>query len=292
MLFGIAAYGIWGVFPLYFQALAPASAWEILGHRIVWTAIVCVTALLIMRDGGWVRPLLGNRRVLAGSALAGVLVATNWVIYIAAVNSGHVTDAALGYFLNPIITVALGVVVLRETLRPLQWVAVALGLVAALYLAIQARAFPVIALSLAVTFALYSLTKKRVGVTLPALPGLAVETVVLLPVGAALLGWIAASGASSFAPTADPGHTLLLASTGVVTAVPLLAFAAAARRVPLVTIGLLQFLTPVLQLLCGVLLLGEHMAPARWVGFALVWGALVILTIDSIRTLRTPAISM
>jgi chloramphenicol-sensitive protein RarD len=282
---GFTAYFLWGLFPLYFHALAPSGAWEILANRILWTFAFCLLLLTIRRDWSWIRPLLGRRLFLGGISVAALLIAVNWVIYVAAVVSGNVSEAALGYFLNPIVTVALGVVVLRERLRPLQWVAVTIGLVAALYLSIGAGRIPWIALALAVTFALYGLLKKRLGATLPALHGLAVETTVLLPVAVGLIVWLSLTGQQTFT-TEGPVHAALLVLCGVVTAGPLLLFAASARRVPLVTIGLLQFVTPVMQLLCGVVLLGERMSTERWVGFGIVWLALIVLTIDSLVGVR------
>ena len=282
---GFCAYLLWGLFPLYFHALLPAGAWEILAHRILWTFVFCLLLLTIRREWTWIRPLLARRRFLAGIAVAAALIAVNWVLYVGAVVSDNVSEAALGYFLNPIVTVALGVVVLRERLRPLQWVAVAIGLVAAAYLSIGAGRIPWIALALAVTFALYGLLKKRLGATLPALHGLAVETTVLLPVAVGLVVWLGVTGGQTFT-TDGPLHALLLVLSGVVTAAPLLLFAASARRVPLVTIGLLQFVTPVMQLLCGVVLLGEHMSTQRWVGFGIVWLALIVLSVDSLLGVR------
>jgi chloramphenicol-sensitive protein RarD len=282
---GFCAYLLWGLFPLYFHALLPAGAWEILAHRILWTFVFCLLLLAIRRDWAWIRPLLGRRRFLGGIAVAAVLIAVNWVLYVGAVVSGNVSEAALGYFLNPIVTVGLGVVVLRERLRPLQWVAVGIGVVAALYLSVGAGRIPWIALALAATFALYGLLKKRLGATLPALHGLAVETTVLLPVALGLVLWLGLTGTQTFT-TEGPGHTALLVLSGVVTAAPLLLFAASARRVPLVTVGLLQFVTPVMQLLCGVVLLGESMSPQRWAGFGIVWLALIVLTIDSLIGVR------
>ena len=283
--YGAGAYALWGLFPLYFHALAPAGAWEILAHRIVWTLLFCLVLLGIRRDVGWLRPTLGRPRTLGAITIAGLLIAANWVIYVAAVVSHHVTEASLGYFLNPIVTVALGVVVLRERLRPLQWLAVGIGLAAGVYLTVDSGRPPWIALSLAMTFALYGLMKKRIGASLGALQSLTSETIVLAPVAVGVLVWLGVSGGTTFTSDA-PVHPTLLAVSGVVTAVPLLLFAAAARRVPLVTIGLLQFVTPVLQLLCGVLLLGESMSPARWLGFAIVWAALALLTVDSVRSAR------
>ncbi len=284
-LLGFAAYALWGLFPLYFDALKPAGAWEILAQRILWTLLFCVVVLLIRRDLAWIGTLLRRPRLLAGTAVAAVLIAVNWVVYVGAVTSGNTSEAALGYFLNPLVTVALGVLVLRERLRALQWVAVGIGVVAGVYLAVSGGRVPWIALTLAVSFALYGLTKKKVGVSLEALQGLTVETVVLAPVAAAILLVVGAHGGLAFGHHGG-WHTTLLVLSGVVTALPLLCFAAAARRIPLVTVGLIQFITPVMQLLCAVLLLGEHLPPERWVGFGIVWLALLVLTLDSLLSLR------
>jgi chloramphenicol-sensitive protein RarD len=280
-VFGFLAYAIWGVFPLYFHALRPAGAWEILAHRILWTLLLCAVVLLVRRDLSWTRQLLARPRLALGVAVAALLIAANWVIYVAAVIGGHTTEAALGYFLNPIVTVALGVVVLRERLRPLQWAAVAIGAAAGVYLSVAGGQFPLIALSLAFSFAGYGLVKKKVGASLDAMHSLAAETAVLFPVAVVLLGFLVVRGETTFT-LEPPVHPALLLAAGVVTAVPLLLFAAAARRIPLTTVGLLQFVTPVLQLLCGVLLLDEHMSTARWTGFGIVWVALLLLTVDSL----------
>jgi len=281
-VYGLAAYGLWGVFPLFFALLRPAGPVEILAHRIAWSLVVCLVALALLRQLGWLAALVRGPRQLAAVTAAGVIIACNWTLYTFAVLTGHVTEAALGYFLNPLVTVALGVVVLRERLRPGQWVAVGIGLVAAAYLTVDYGEPPWISLALAFSFATYGLLKKRVGDSLSAWQSLTGETLTLLPVALVLLVLLQLSGDLTFA-TEGPVHALLLASCGVVTAVPLLLFAGAARRVPLVTVGLLQFITPVLQLLCGVLLLGESMAASRWVGFALVWVALAVLSVDSLR---------
>ncbi len=279
-VYGFLAYLAWGLFPLYFNALAPATAFEILAHRIIWTMLLCLLVLGVTRDVRWVRPILRRRRFLAGIGVAAALIAVNWVVYVGAVAAGNVTEAALGYFLNPIVTVGLGVLVLGERLRAMQWVAVGIGLAAAVYLSVAGGRVPWVALTLAVTFALYGLSKKRLGETLPALHGLTVETVMLTPVALGIVVWLGVTGTQTFT-TGAPLHPLLLVLSGVVTAVPLLLFASAARRVPLVTIGLLQFVTPVMQLLAGVLLLGERMSAQRWAGFGLVWVALAVLSVDS-----------
>ncbi len=277
--YGLLAYGLWGLFPLFFVALRPAGSWEILGHRVVWTFVVCAVVLLIRRDLAWARRLR-SPRLAAAVVAAALLIATNWVIYVFSVLSDRTYEAALGYFLNPLVTVALGVVVLRERLRPLRWAAVGVGVVAAVVLTVGGGSFPWISLSLAVTFGLYGLVKKQVGARLDAMHSLAAETAVLMPIALLILGLVAAHGGQTFLHGGQ--HTALLLSAGPVTAAPLLLFAAAARRIPLVTVGLIQFITPVLQLLCGVVLLHEHVASGLWVGFAIVWVALLLLSVDSL----------
>ncbi|MDO5739598.1 MAG: EamA family transporter RarD [Ornithinimicrobium sp.] len=278
-IYGFLAYLIWGAFPLYFNALHPAGPWEILAHRIVWTLVLCGGILLITRDLKWLVTLVRHPKRLAGVTLAGVLIATNWGVYIWAVISGHVTEAALGYFLNPLVTVALGVVILGEKLRRMQWVAVVIGTVAAIYLTFDYGTPPWISLILAFSFGTYSLLKNRLGISLSALQSLAGESLMILPVGIGILVWLSVHEETTFVGYGT-GHMLLLLSTGVATAVPLLFFAAAASRIPLSTVGLLQFLTPILQLLTGVFLLGETVPLTRWAGFAMVWVALVILSLD------------
>jgi len=284
-LYGVAAYAIWGTFPLYFHALKPSGPWEILAHRIVWTLVFCGLILTIRRDWGWLRTTLRNPRLLGGLTVAALVIAVNWVVYILAVVSGRTYEAALGYFLNPIVTVGLGVLVLGERLRRLQWAAVGVGALAAIYLTVAGGVVPWIPVVLAASFATYGLVKKRVGASLAAMQSLAAETIVLAPVAVGILAWLEVASTPTLGRHGGV-HTGLLLSAGIVTAIPLLFFAAAARRVPLVTMGLLQFMTPVLQLLCGVLLLGEHVAPALWVGFGIVWVALALLTLDSLRSAR------
>jgi chloramphenicol-sensitive protein RarD len=218
-------------------------------------------------------------------ALAAFAIAINWGVYIFAVNSGQVVEASLGYFINPLVTIALGVLVLRERLRVGQWIAVAVGVLAVLVLTIDYGHVPIIALTLACSFGTYGLLKNRVGADVGAVAGLTTETLVLAPVAAITVAVLTVNGDSTFTAN-PPWQGLLLASTGLITVVPLLLFASAARRVPLSTMGLLQYLTPVLQLLCGVLLLDEHMPASRWAGFGLVWAALAVLTFDSLRAAR------
>jgi chloramphenicol-sensitive protein RarD len=215
-------------------------------------------------------------------ALAAAFVLVNWSVFIYATISGHVVEGALGYFTNPIVTVVLGVIVLRERLRPLQWVAIGISAVAVLVLAIGYGAFPWIALALAFSFGLYGLVKKQVGPRADAVGGLAVETGILAPAAIVALGILAATGQLTIA-TAGPGHAFAMSWLGIATSVPLILFAAAARRIPLVYLGLVQYLAPVIQLIIGVVLLHEPMPPERWIGFGIVWVALAVLTFDMLR---------
>ncbi len=283
--FGVGAYGLWGVFPLYFHLLERSGAVEIVVHRILWSLLVCVAIVTGVRGWPALRSVLRDRRRTLLLGVAAVVLAVNWGVYVYAVNSGQVVEAALGYFINPLVTVLLGVLVLHEKLRPGQWVAVGTGLVAVGVLAVAYGRVPVIALTLAASFGTYGLMKNRVGGHVGALSGLTVETLTLTPVALVALVVIEATGHGTF--TNDPPwQAVLLITTGLATVAPLLLFAACASRVPLSVVGLLQYLTPVLQFLCGVLLLGERMAAARWAGFALVWVALLVLTWDSLRQAR------
>lgn len=288
VVFGFLAYLLWGAFPLYFMMLAPAGPWEILGHRVVWSLLFCLVVLVALGRLGDLAELARDRRRAWLMAAAGLTIGVNWTVYVAAVTTGHVTEAALGYFLNPLATIVLGVVLLRERLRPLQWLAVGIAGVAAAYLTLDYGEPPWISLALALSFATYGLLKKRVGASVSALQSLTAETIALLPIALGILTWLALSppGSTTTHQTFAGhgwGHALWLVSAGVATAIPLLLFAAAASRVTLVTIGMLQFLTPVLQLLVGVLLMGETMPASRWAGFTLVWIALALLVVDMVR---------
>jgi chloramphenicol-sensitive protein RarD len=283
--YGLAGYGLWGVFPLYFHLLRRSGAVEVVVHRVLWSLLVCLTIVAVRREWGQVRAALRDRRHRTLLAAAALVLSLNWGIYVFAVESGHVVEASLGYFVNPLVTVLLGVSVLHERLQRTQWVAVAVAAAGVVVLTVAAGRPPWIALSLALSFGSYGLIKNRVGAATGALAGLTTETVILAPPAAVLLVWLELTGRGHF--TADsPRQGLLLAGTAVVTAVPLLLFAAAARRVPLSTLGLMQYLTPVMQLLCGVLLLGESMSGGRWLGFGLVWLALLLLTVQSLRASR------
>jgi len=253
-------------------------------HRVIWSLVICL--MIVAARGGGDAVLTGLRtgNQVGPLTLAAVLIAVNWGTYVYAVNSNQVIEASLGYYINPLITVMLGVIVLRERLRPWQWAAVGIGAVAVAVLTAGYGRLPVIALTLALCFGLYGLVKNRVGPHVGAVTGLTIETLTLAPLAVVGLAWLEVSGRGSFS-TDWPWQSLLLAGTGVITVAPLLLFAAAARRIPLTTIGLLQYLTPTLQLLCGVVLFGEQMPVSRWIGFGLVWLALAVLTVDSLRSL-------
>ncbi|WP_121194668.1 EamA family transporter RarD [Motilibacter peucedani] len=274
------AYVLWGAFPLYFPLLEPAGALEILAHRVFWTAVTCLAVLLVMR-----RPLPWrglSRRQAGVLAAAAVANGTNWGVYIAAVNTGHVVEAALGYFINPLVSVLLGVVVLHERLRRAQAAAVAVAGAGVLVLTAAYGSVPWIALVLGLSFGTYGLLKKQAAVE--PLPGLAVESLVLAPLAVALLAGIELTGRGSLSAGAE--HDVLLATTGLVTAAPLLLFGMAALRVPLSVMGLLQYVTPTLQLGIGVLVRHEPMTRTRWAGFGLVWASLAVFASDQVRAYR------
>lgn len=287
LLFGAAAYLLWGLLPLYFLLLAPAGPFEIVAWRIIFSLAFCAVALTL--TGGWrqLGALARQPRILFTLAGAGVLIFINWQTYVYAATSGQVVEASLGYFINPIVLVFLGVIVLREKLRPLQWAAVGISIVAVVVLTVAHGTFPWIALTLAFSFGLYGFVKKRVGGEVDALSGLTLESAWLVPVAVAELIFVGATGGVVFG-TAGAGNTVLLVLAGAVTAVPLLLFAASARRLPLVYLGLLQYLAPILQFIIGVLFEHEQMEPARWVGFVIIWLALGLLTVDLVRAARRP----
>ena len=283
VLFGIGAYGLWGLFPIYFHALDEAGSVEVLAHRIGWSLVVVVALLAVTRNLHALRALHGDRRRLALLSAAAVLIALNWGVYIHAVDAGHVIEAALGYFITPLISVALGMTVFGERLRPVQLAALALGTAAVVVLTIYYGGLPWMALVLAVSFGTYGMLKKLADVG--AAEGLAVETTVLFLPALAVIVALAWTGEGSFAH-GDLRLTLLLAAAGPVTAAPLMLFAACVRRVPLSVAGLLQYLAPVLQFLIGWLVYSEAMSTARWIGFGLVWVALMLLSLDGLRLAR------
>ena len=278
MLFGVGAFTWWGLCPGYFPLLLPASSVEVLAHRIVWSAVCLAVVLLFARRFGDLRRLSGRTWVLLAAASA--LIALNWGTYIYAATSGHVVDAALGYFINPLVTVALGVVVFRERIGRWQLAALLIAIIAVVVLTVGVGAPPYIAGVLAVSFALYGVVKKVV-VADPRV-SVAVETFLALPFAGGYLIALEALGHGHFV-NHGAAHTVLLVMAGPVTAVPLLLFAAAAQRLPLVTMGLLFYLNPALQMAWGVVIGHEPMPVARWVGFGLIWIALVVMTLGALR---------
>ncbi|MGX1560191.1 EamA family transporter RarD [Streptomyces sp. NPDC055506] len=277
---------MWGLVPLFWPLLKPAGAVEILAHRMVWSLVFVGAALLVLRRWAWAGELLRQPRKLALITVAAAVITVNWGLYIWSVNSGHVVEASLGYFINPLVTIGIGVLLLKERLRPVQWAAVGTGCVAVVVLTIGYGRPPWISLCLAFSFAAYGLVKKKVG--LGGIESLAAETAIQFLPALGFLVWLTAQGDSTFT-TEGAGHAALLASAGIVTALPLICFGAAAIRVPLSTIGLLQYSTPVIQFLLGILYFHEEMPPERWAGFALVWLALTLLTWDALRTARRAA---
>lgn len=280
---GVAAYTLWGIFPLAFHHLASVNAGEVLLHRIVWSFVVAATILVWRRDRGWFNQVRRRPGGFARLGVAGVLIASNWLTYIWAVGSDEVVQVALGYYIIPLINVALGVVLLGERLNRSQLVALGFGSAAVVLLTASYGAVPWIALVLATTFGTYGFIKKTVGVESTA--ALAVETAVILPVALGAMALIHQVGDASFT-NGSVRRDLLLVSLGLLTAAPLLLFGMAATRIPLSLLGLLQYLAPTLQLLCGVVAFGEPLPPARLAGFVLVWIALLVLAADALRLRR------
>ncbi len=282
ILYGLAAYSIWGLLPLYWKALAAVPPLQILSHRMFWLLAVVLLLLICRRQWKWLTSV-GNLRLIAVFISAAVLLAVNWFVYIWAVNTGRVIETSLGYFINPLVNVILGVLFFGETLRLRQWIAVALAIVGVTYLTLNFGSLPWIALTLAFSFAFYGVLKKRA--PLGALEGLSLETALLAPAALTYLIWVHAKGTGAFG-SGNVAIDLLLIGAGVATAVPLLCFAAAARRVPLSTLGFMQYLAPTLQLILGVLVFKEPFTAARLVGFSFIWAALSLYSIDGMIAYR------
>jgi len=283
LIFGVSAYVLWGLFPLYWPLLEPAGAFEIVGHRAVWSLVFCVIALTLTKA---IKPAIATMkrpRVFIKLFAATALISINWIVYIWATNNGHVVEASLGYYINPIIIIAIGVLLLKEKMRKLQWASVSIAAFGVLVLTIDYGRLPWIALALALSWGTYGFIKKQLG--LGALEGLGIETAISAPFYLAYLAWIGSQGDGHF--TYQPGLTLLLIGSGVVTAIPLLLFNGAGNRLPYTIIGLLQFITPTLQFSIGVWVRHEEMSQARWAGFLINWTALVVLATDLVRSSRT-----
>jgi chloramphenicol-sensitive protein RarD len=282
-LYGVAAYVLWGLFPLYRPLLEPAGAVEILAHRVLWSCVTVAILILALRRTSQLRAIWRDRRVRRLLTVAAAVISVNWATYIWGVNNGRVVETSLGYFINPLVTVLMGVLILNERLRPLQWVALGIASGAVVVLTLDYGRLPYVALVLAFSFGSYGLCKKTANVG--ATESLAFETAVIAPVALVYVLWLGAAGESNFA-NHGAGHTLLFLTTGIVTAVPLICFGAAATRVSMVTLGLLQYLAPILQFALGVFWAHEAMPAGRWVGFTLVWIALVIFTVEAINHRR------
>lgn len=279
LTYALSAYAVWGLFPLYFMALMPANPFEVVSFRVIFSLVF--SALLVSVTRGWRRlwAVVRTPRVMWWLCAAGILIFVNWEIFIVAVYQNKVIETSLGYFINPLITVALGVGIYRERLRPLQWMAVALGFVAVVVLTFAYGQLPWIALTLAFSFGLYGFVKKRVGNRVGAVAGLAIETAWVLPI--AIIQMIVVSifgGLSAF--TLGPTHAILMICSGALTAIPLMLFASGTKRIPLTWIGLIQYFTPLSSFLLGIFVFHEAMSSSRWFGFAIIWLALVFLTID------------
>ena len=291
----IASYVVWGVMPLYWHLLKAVPSLEIIAHRIVWSTVLVIGWLSWKYGRGWLRETLATPRAAWMLAISGTLIAFNWGLYIWAVNAGHVVETSLGYFINPLLNVVLGVVLLRERLNPVQWVSVAIATCGVLWLTVNYGSFPWIALSLAASFGTYGLIRKVVGV--PPVRGLGIESLYLFLPALALLLWGEANGDGGFIAHGDTagwgvwiGFLLILG--GALTALPLIGFADAVRRIPFSMVGVLQYIAPTLQLLCGVLVLGEAFDTNRAIGFGFIWAALAIYAADGLlRSRQTSAAS-
>lgn len=282
LAYGVGAYTLWGLLPLYFMLLLPAGPVEIVANRVLWSLLFCAILLTVTRSWKTFTLVLKRPKTLGVLAIAALLIAVNWLAYTFGVMSGQAVEASLGYYINPLVSVLLGVLVLKERLRALQWTAVGIGFLAVVVLTVAYGKLPWIALTLAFSFGFYGLVKKKVGSGVDSITSLSVETLVLAPFAAVTMVALTLNQAATVTGYGS-AHFWLMAASGAVTAVPLVFFGASAARLPLTTIGMLQYLAPTLQLIIATLVLHEHMSPERWIGFGLVWIGLIILTVDALR---------
>lgn len=280
------AYLLWGFLPLYFLLLVPTGPWEVVAWRVLLSLVFCVFLLTVMR--GWTAfgAIVRQPRLLGWTALAGLLIYVNWQVFLIGTLTGNVIETSLGYFINPITTVLLGVFVLKERIRRLQWTAIGIAAAAVVVIVALYGHFPWIALSLTASFGLYGLIKKKIGPAVDAVSGLTLESFWLIPIAVVQLVLVAATPAGITLGAQGPWHAVLLAFAGVATAVPLLLFAAGARRIDLTVIGMIQFITPVMQFVIGAVVLGEPMPVERWIGFVLVWVAIAVFVVDLLLAAR------
>ncbi|GAA5147592.1 EamA family transporter RarD [Microbacterium pseudoresistens] len=277
--YGVSAYLLWGLLPIYFLLLVPTGPWELVAWRVLLSFVLCLVLLTVVR--GW-KPFLAivrQPRLLGWTALAGAVIYVNWQVFVLAALSDHIVETSLGYFINPIFTVLLGVFVLGERLRPLQWTAVGIAAIAVVVIVVAYGSFPWIALTLAASFGSYGLIKKKIGPAVDALSGLTLESFWLVPVAVVQLVLVAQLGTLTYG-TVSTTHTVLLSFAGIATAMPLLLFAASTRRIGLSVVGMLQFITPVMQFITGAFIQGEPMPVERWIGFGIVWVAIAVFLID------------
>jgi chloramphenicol-sensitive protein RarD len=286
ILSAASAFLCWGLFPLYFHAIGEVPPLQILAHRMLWSLLFLLIVLAVRRQWAWLS-LVRQPRVFGSFVASAVLLSVNWLIYIWAVNNGHVIEASLGYFINPLVNISLGYLLLKERLRPAQWMAIAVAALGVAWLTWQAGTVPWVALALAFSFGGYGLLRKTAA--LGALEGLSFETMVLFPVAAAYVAWLTMHGENAFINTDSNATRLLLAAAGPITAIPLLLFASGARQIPLSVLGLLQYLSPTLQFLLGVWMFHEAFTADRLVGFALIWGALALFAIEGLLRKPIPA---
>jgi len=277
ILYAALSFFCWGLFPLYFHAIGQVPALEILAHRMLWSLVFLAVVLTARSQWGWLPKVLKQPRVLGSFVASALLLTANWFVYIWAVNNGHVIDSSLGYFINPLVNVLLGLLVLKEKLRRGQWIAIGLAACGVAWLTWQAGQLPWIALILGCTFGAYGLLRKTAA--LAALEGLSLETMILFPAALVYVLWLTSHGQNTFL-SSEVSTRWLLAAAGPITAVPLLLFAAGARRIPMSVLGLLQYMSPTMQMLLGVWFFHEAFSPARMAGFGIIWTALVLYVIE------------
>jgi chloramphenicol-sensitive protein RarD len=283
LVYGVSAYVMWGLFPLYWPILQPASALEIVSHRAVWTMVFCIIVLAITHALKSTLATFKRPKVAVKLFTTTILISINWLVYIWATNNNHVVEASLGYYINPLIIIAFGVILLKEKMRPLQWAAVSIATIGVIVLTVDYGRLPWVALALALSWGTYGLVKKQLG--LGALEGLAIETMIAFIPYCGYLMFIGAKGDGQFGNSI--GLTALLISAGAITAIPLLLFNGSTNRLPYSTIGLLQYITPTIQFSIGVWVNNEAMPTARWVGFIFIWLALITLAGDLVKSSRT-----
>lgn len=284
-LYGFGAYGLWGLLPLYFVLLLPATAYEIVSMRVLFSVLFCLILLALTRSLGTLVQLFRDGKAVIALVIAGVLIATNWLLYVVATTTGHTLEASLGYFINPIVAVLLGVIVLREKLRPLQWAAIAVGFLAVLIMSVVYGSVPWLSLALAFSFGFYGLVKSTIGGRYPALVTLTGETAAIAPLALAAVFFLNSDGQITLF-SEGAGHFWLLASSGIITAVPLLLFGSAAARLPLSTVGMIQYVAPIGQFILAITVFNESMPLERWIGFGIVWCAVLLMILDAVRAPR------